>query len=137
MEKILRKKCSKCGVERPLTDYHKNGFDIHGNQKYSGYCKFCANEIEKARYRKKKEFTESLKECCIKCGEERPYVLDFHHKDKNEKEFTIGKMKKGSLELLKNEIKKCVVLCANCHREFHYLAREKNITLEQYLQNDF
>lgn len=55
MEKILMKKCSKCGVERPLTDYHKNGFDAHGNQKYRGYCKFCANEIEKARYRKKKE----------------------------------------------------------------------------------
>ena len=137
MEEILMKKCSKCGVERPLTDYHKNGFDAHGNQKYRGYCKLCANEIEKARYRKKKEFTESLKERCAKCGEDRPYVLDFHHKDKSEKEFTIGKMKKGSLELLENEIKKCVVLCANCHREFHYLEREKNITLEQYLQNNF
>ena len=32
MEEILTKKCSKCGVERPLIEYHKNGFDTHGNQ---------------------------------------------------------------------------------------------------------
>ena len=26
--------CSKCGVEKPITEYHKNGFDRQGNQKY-------------------------------------------------------------------------------------------------------
>lgn len=128
--------CSKCGKEKPLSDYHKNGFDSHGNQKYRGYCKVCANNIEKARYRKKKQFIESLKESCIKCGETRPYVLDFHHMDKNQKDFTIGQIKKGSLEILKSEIEKCVVLCSNCHREFHYLEREYGITLEDYLNNN-
>lgn len=127
--------CSKCKKEKSLFDYHKNGFDRHGNQKYRGYCKDCANEIEKERYKKKKHFTDSLKTCCIKCGETRPYVLDFHHRDKDEKDFTIGKIKKGSLKILKNEIDKCVVLCSNCHREFHYLEREKDISLENYLKN--
>ena len=32
------------------------------------------------------------------------------------------------------EINKCIPLCANCHREFHYLNRETGITLEEYLQ---
>jgi len=22
--------CSKCGIEKPLSEYHKNGFDSHG-----------------------------------------------------------------------------------------------------------
>lgn len=125
--------CSKCGEEKPLTEYHKNGFDSYGNQKYRGYCKNCANNIEKERYRKKKQYTESLKGFCLKCGESRPYVLDFHHKDKAEKDFTIGKIKKDSLKILKEEIDKCVVLCSNCHREFHHLEREYGITLEDYL----
>lgn len=35
------------------------------------------------------------------------------------------------------EIKKCVVLCANCHREFHYLqTKNPSYTLKEYLEND-
>ena len=133
MEEILTKVCSKCGKEKPITEYHKNGFDSKGNQKYRGYCKTCANNLEKERYRKKKTFLDSFKHKCEKCGDERPYVLDFHHRDKADKDFTIGKLKKGSSEVLKSEIDKCVVLCSNCHREFHYLERKENLTLEEYL----
>lgn len=125
--------CSKCNRNLPITHYHKNGFDKNGNQKYRGYCKDCANTLEKARYRKKKQFVEQNKSVCQKCGENRVYVLDFHHIDKTEKDFTIGKMGKGNLDLIKKEIDKCVVLCANCHREFHYLEKEKDLSLEDYL----
>ena len=126
--------CSKCGRELPVTAYHKNGFDRNGNQKYRGYCKDCANKIERERYQKKKSFIDNQKIRCAKCGEERTYVLDYHHKDPTKKDFTIGKIKKGSLSLIQKEIDKCVVLCANCHREFHYLEKEQNITLEEYLE---
>lgn len=126
--------CSKCGKDLPLSAYHKNGFDAAGNQKYRGYCKECANALERERYQKKKHFIDSQKCQCAKCGDTRTYVLDFHHKDKDEKEFTIGRLKKGSLELIQNEINKCAVLCANCHREFHFLEKEQGISLEDYLK---
>ena len=125
--------CSKCHRELPLNMYHKNGFDSKGQQKYRGYCKDCASSIERARYQKKKAYVNEQKQVCVKCGETRTYVLDFHHKDKNEKDFTIGTFKKGSLELVQSEIDKCVVLCANCHREFHFLEKEKGISLNEYL----
>lgn len=128
--------CSKCGIEKPLTEYHKNGFDSHGNQKYRGYCKTCANARESARYREKKAFINSQRTPCVKCGESRIYVLDFHHVDETQKEFTIGKLKKGKKELLQNEINKCVSLCANCHREFHYLHSKFGISLEDYLNGN-
>jgi predicted HNH restriction endonuclease len=63
-------------------------------------------------------------------------VLDFHHIDKETKEFTIGAIKKGSKEKILKEIDKCVCLCANCHREFHHLEREQQITLQEYLDKD-
>jgi predicted HNH restriction endonuclease len=46
-------------------------------------------------------------------------VLDFHHiKDKREGIATLSR--KGSLRLLKEELKKCIPVCSNCHREIHY-----------------
>ena len=99
--------CSKCKRELPYTEFHKNGFDSRGNQKYRGYCKQCANKIERERYQKKKAFKKKKKNVCAKCGEKRTYVLDFHHKDASTKDFTIGKIKKGSLTLIQKEINKC------------------------------
>ena len=125
--------CSKCGRELPLSEYHKNGFKPSGEQKYRGYCKQCANELEKKRYRQKKAFINNNKRMCKKCGDTRVYVLEFHHIDPSKKDFTIGRVKKGSFEVIQKEIDKCIVLCANCHREFHYLADYENITLEDYL----
>lgn len=129
------KKCSKCGRELPLTEFHKNGFNKKGQQQYRGYCKSCANKRESERYYQKKEYIETFKEKCAKCGDTRKYVLDFHHKEPSEKDFTIGQLKKGSLDLIKKEVDKCVVLCANCHREFHHLEKISNITLDKYLNS--
>lgn len=134
MIKMISKTCSKCGEKKTLEEFHKNGFNSKGEQKYRGYCKTCANNLEKQRYLKKKDFLDNQKTKCEKCGEDRVYVLDFHHKDGEEKQFTIGQYKKGSLEIIQNEINKCVCLCANCHREFHFLQRENQISLEEYLK---
>ena len=61
---MYTKVCSKCKRELPVTHFHKNGFDSNGNQKYRGYCKDCANTLEKARYQKKKAYIDSQKHCC-------------------------------------------------------------------------
>lgn len=134
MEKL--KTCSKCGLAKPLTEFHKNGFDRQGNQKYRGYCKTCANKRETERYYEKKAFIDNQRTACEKCGETRFYVLDYHHKNPTEKDFTIGQLKKGSYQIIQEEIKKCICLCANCHREFHYLNKLNGITLDEYLNNE-
>jgi hypothetical protein len=62
---------------------------------------------------------------CAICGDTRWYVLDFHHI--NGKDFTISeKVREGcSLNTIKKEIEKCILVCANCHRELHYKERLK------------
>lgn len=47
-------------------------------------------------------------------------ALDFHHRDAAEKDFGISyKGHTKALERLKKEVDKCILLCANCHREEH------------------
>lgn len=127
------KKCTICGQEKPLTD-----FNIRNKQKntYRSECKQCHNDIVKRRYYYLKNVVnEYKKDGCAKCGEKRIYVLDFHHIDPSTKDNTITRMStKYSLDRLKKEIDKCVVLCANCHREFHHLNLLNNISLKDYLK---
>jgi hypothetical protein len=55
---------------------------------------------------------------CIVCGESDPVVLDFDHRDSGHKRGNICDMSRCSLglETIKEEIGKCDILCANCHR---------------------
>lgn len=70
-----------------------------------------------------KDYIESLKKGseCFLCGYKRcTRSLHFHHKKPSEKIFGLGQYSKAnSLDELKDEIKKCVLLCANCHSELH------------------
>ena len=71
-----------------------------------------------------KDYKKTLK--CEICEENHPACLDFHHINPAEKKFSIGRMKDFmSLRLLKEEIDKCRILCANCHRKEHYEQKEK------------
>ena len=77
--------------------------------------------------RRKKEITNWFKKYkeslhCLMCGETHPATLDFHHKNRTDKEFGINtRVHSGySIDKIKQEIEKCEVLCANCHRKLHY-----------------
>jgi hypothetical protein len=89
--------------------------------------KFCCNKcknkyyVSKRRKDLKKELVEYKGGCCEKCGYNKCIdALDFHHLDPSKKEF--GLSKKGltrSIKILKEEVSKCILVCANCHREIH------------------
>ena len=47
-------------------------------------------------------------------------ALEFHHKDPNAKEFILSNVKSHKFnETIILELNKCMLLCANCHRELH------------------
>ncbi|MBI3601861.1 MAG: hypothetical protein HY209_03105 [Candidatus Omnitrophica bacterium] len=58
---------------------------------------------------------------CVRCGYDRCIdVLEFHHLDPAQKDFNISS--KGytrSWARVKEELGKCIMVCANCHRELH------------------
>ena len=72
----------------------------------------------KRRQRERKAYLVALAGGkCIKCGYSKSlFALQFHHINPNEKE---GEVSLLSLEKQIEEIKKCILLCANCHFELH------------------
>ncbi len=56
---------------------------------------------------------------CIRCGYDKCIkALEFHHINPKEKEFTISNDCFKLAEAIK-ESKKCILMCSNCHKEFH------------------
>lgn len=77
----------------------------------------------KAQYIKQKAAWDAFKASlsCTVCGVKHPAVIDFHHVDPSTK--TAGVhifIKNGRFTAAYKEVKKCVALCANCHRIHHY-----------------
>jgi len=133
------KTCIKCKTSKPISDFYKN---INYTDKHSNYCKQCISSKEKNILQETKEWISEIKKYnpCIKCNETRSYCLDFHHFDKDKKTILLSKYYasgNGSTITKKNkiieELKNCVSLCSNCHREFHFLERTQNIDLFEYL----
>ena len=86
-------------------------------------------QINARRQRLKREWDEfkcTLK--CAKCSFSHPAALDFHHEDPTQKENVISNLvSNGQFTKAYEEIKKCIVLCANCHRIHHYEEKSVNI----------
>jgi transcriptional regulator with XRE-family HTH domain len=83
-------------------------------------CLRCRSEAVARRRRRLKEILVSdAGGRCSVCGYDR-YIgaLQFHHRDSAEKLFGVGE--RGltrSLETVRAEVAKCILLCANCHAE--------------------
>jgi hypothetical protein len=136
------KKCSKCSRTLVITEFYK----IKSGTSTRSDCKQCNKESHlkylennrakvlakkkeyrlknpgkvkndrKIRLQKEIELKKKYKESkpCSDCGRYYPYyVMDFDHKDPNTK---IGNPFSLREDLIEQEILKCDLVCANCHR---------------------
>lgn len=136
------KKCSMCHDDLPATDeFFASRFDRSTPQLQSA-CRKCQKEYRKKHYELNKDkyinkakiykiefskwFEDLKKELkCAKCGENRFWVLDFHHKDPLLKEDNVSLLAQNqNKKAVLKEIEKCEVLCSNCHRDLHYQERQ-------------
>lgn len=133
------KDCPKCGQTKKLEEFYQRKTGI---RKYSYYekCKECyklrgrdyykqnrQRQLKLALLRKQKykeerrNFIQKIKNTpCMDCKRKfPPWVMDFDHRDKQTKVRNISDMVityTSNLERLQEEIKKCDLVCANCHR---------------------
>jgi hypothetical protein len=81
-----------------------------------------AEAIKKWRKKFKMIIVESFGGLCGICSYNKCNgALELHHLDPNDKDFAFGKLLKNARawDKILIELRKCVMLCANCHREVH------------------
>ena len=116
----MTKHCKVCGKDLPLSEFHGNG-SYKKTKKYKPDCRQCTNQKLRLKVNEtiEKHFG-SWK--CSKCGfEGRPVQFDCHHV-RGEKKFSISqgyKNARDNKKAFKEELEKCNLLCANCHRLEH------------------
>lgn len=133
----MNKTCTICKKKKKLENFNKKSSTKDGLQNVCKECnraksrayykKNCVqqrkqiNALRKIRQQKRSEFIRKYKVFCgCKFCQEKEYVaLDFHHL--YDKQFLISRMAHDckTMKDIKKEIRKCVVLCANCHRKLH------------------
>ena len=115
------KTCTKCNVTKSSTDFYFKGKKSNG--KLQSECKVCFNTWMSHRwmnYKEKLIKTKNINSCCSICGYNKCIAaLEFHHLESEEKDFNISKGYSYSFKRLVAELSKCILVCANCHREIH------------------
>jgi hypothetical protein len=127
------KRCVGCREFKPLDEFHRHGNKKDGRQPR---CKPCNIAINKQWYRDHPEArermdpyakirrTESqrrlfeylLEHPCVDCGELDPVVLEFDHLRDKVANVSYLVASSRPWHLILDEIAKCEVVCANCHR---------------------
>ena len=122
----MKKQCKYCG-----NYFDELDFGVAKTTKNKVYrrrkCKHCYRDTKKVLRKRQRVWLDKYKEeiGCCKCGIRDFRVLEFHHIDPDTKEFNVSNFyhHQFSIEKTEAEIKKCDVICANCHRVLHYVHR--------------
>ena len=148
IEEFTKHKRMKGGYDnicKECNRIHASKWNEENPDKYKLRCKrwYRANKTQEAIKKRKKyeefvNYVASLKDgkSCIICGyNKEPQILHYHHRNQLLKSFDISdsisnkKLIKENPEILLEEIKKCDLLCPNCHYELHYKERKNKKAL--------
>lgn len=133
----MNKTCSNCKAGKLISEFNRKG---NGHQPW---CRTCTRESSRNYYKnngerhrqymcgKSKLRREKIRDwmraykstlACVKCGEDHPATIDFHHRDPTTKTAEVSWLysQAAGVKTLLAEIKKCDPLCSNCHRKLHY-----------------
>ena len=126
--------CTKCKEDKLPEEYPFRNKEKGIRNKT---CKVCQREYKNTYYsrnkashivrnnktrQKLKDILEEVKDKgCSMCPEKFKPCLEFHHLNGEDKLNTVAHLVSyGSKKALLQEIEKCVLLCANCHRKVHF-----------------
>lgn len=105
----------------------RNFLNRHSNRHYCYECIPESVPPDRRQYYKNKAFKHFLVMYkggkCERCGYHKyEGALEFHHKNPAEKDLELSKWRLNytvNRQIFLDEVDKCILLCANCHREEH------------------
>lgn len=101
-----------------LKEYHKKR-SAQWYQKNKELTKERGKQVKKLAKQEWIDFKATLS--CVQCGQTHPATFDFHHVNPKNKVKSVNEwVQNRNYKQAYEEIKKCIVLCANCHRIHHY-----------------
>lgn len=132
----MYKICGKCKNNKLLSEFsfksvkkglrqsnckecHQKYSKLHYNNNKSLYFKKAIRNNKKYSERNYLIISNAKSVGCKICKENCNACLDFHHLNGKDKLDNIAHLNKYSVKYLQKEIKKCIVLCSNCHRKLH------------------
>ncbi len=121
------KRCKYCGKYYPESEF---GVALTTEKKvyHRHKCKNCYRATKKRLQERYKKWLADYKkkQKCSRCGFKDYRALEFHHLE--DKKFSIAERAyyHYGIKRLEKELKKCIVLCANCHRILHDEERNNN-----------
>lgn len=94
-------------------------FALYGQRRPRWRCKRCVGEAVTRRQQTiKRTLVADAGGCCSICGYDRCIAnLQFHHVDPATKSFGMSTATGKSLAAYREEARKCVLVCSNCHGE--------------------
>jgi transcription elongation factor Elf1 len=133
------KTCTTCRIPKAPDEFNRNRVRKDGLQ---NICRACSSQRSQLYYQtrpdqhrqatrqrralKRKSVKQKIDDIkqrlgCRRCGENDIVCLEFHHIDPAGKDFDIAQAMtyEWPWETVLAEIRKCVCLCANCHRKAH------------------
>ena len=115
-------KARTCAVELRECSWHgvtEFAFYSRGHGERRWRCKRCVGEaVTRRKQEIKRILVEEAGGCCAVCGYDRCIInLVFHHVDPAQKSFSLSMHTTKALAAYREEAKKCVLVCANCHGE--------------------
>lgn len=132
----MTKKCTVCSTVKPKSEFNRNKVKSDGLQTRCRDCQKTQNNdgyVNNENRRNSIKATNALNRAynvklmrkykrycgCQICEEKEPCALDLHHLDPSGKDANPSSLVTYSTNTMKTEIRKCIVLCANCHRKVH------------------
>lgn len=126
----MKKKCSGCKQEKDIEEF---SWENKAKNERQSKCKSCSKIYQDAHYAENKEAISLKNKAkrdkyrqfvwdylklhpCVDCGEIDPTVLEFDHKDPNEKDFMVSEGRNYNMDRVLEEMQKCEIRCANCHK---------------------